>query len=106
MPLVADVSLLARLLAHFGDLGMAIDGSEEAIDVDLAEAPRGRDMLLGREVLIADHDDAVPVEGRADAIECCVVDAGREVDAENLGAQRPRDRPDFHLGVSHRHVSR
>ena len=106
VPLVADVLLLVGFLADLGDLRVTVDGREEPVDVDVAEAARGGHVLLGREVLIADHDHAALVESRPDAVECLVVDTGREVDAEYLGSQRSRDRPNIHLHVSHRHVSR
>ena len=82
------------------------DGSEEPVDVDLAEAASGREVLLGGEILIANHGDAVLEERSPDSFERLVVDTGREVDAEDLGSQRPRDRPDLHLRTAHRHISK
>ena len=105
MPPAADVLLLVGFLSHLGDLGMAVDGGEEPVDVDRAESARDCEVLLGSEVLIADDDDAVLEECSPDSGERLVVDPRREVDAEDFDSQRSRDRPDLHPHVSHRHVS-
>ena len=59
VPAAADVGLLLRLLAHLGDFRIAVNGGEEPIDVDRRPAARELDMLLGRERLVAEEDDAM-----------------------------------------------
>src|SRR5580692_5832985 len=63
MPAIADIALLLRLLAHLGDHRMTGHCYEEAIYVDRAKALGEPDMLLGRQSLITEEDDAVFAKG-------------------------------------------
>jgi hypothetical protein len=58
---------------------------EEAIDVDRCPAPRELQMLLGREPLLAEEDDAVLDEGRLNLVPLTVAH-GFEIDAQHFGA--------------------
>jgi len=59
MPPIADILALLRFLAHLGDRRIAGDGGEEPVDVDAAEAPGKAEVLLRRQLLVAEENDAV-----------------------------------------------
>src|SRR6516225_9513840 len=61
MPAAADVGGLRWLLPHFRNLRVARNGLEKAVDVDSAHRFGKRDVLRGRQILIAEEDDAVLV---------------------------------------------
>ena len=93
VPAAADVGLLVRLLAHLGDHRIAVDRFEEAVDVDRAPALGEGDVLLGRDVLVAEEDDAIAVEGVAHFDKLFVAQAPSEIDTVDLGTQRRRGLP-------------
>ena len=64
VPAAADIGCLLRLLAHLGDLRIAVDRGEEAVDVDRRQARGEGDMLLRRQRLVAEEDDAVSPKAR------------------------------------------
>jgi len=86
VPAAADVARLLRLLPDLGDHWIAGDGGEKAVDVNRRKPLGKRDMLLRRELLVAEKDDAVLPEGAADLGENSVVDRPGEIDATYLGA--------------------
>lgn len=86
MPLAADVVLLIRLLAHLRDLGVSVHLLEEAVDVDVSPAAREGYVLLGRQRLVAEKDDAVVVIGPADLGELRVAELATQIHAVDLGA--------------------
>src|SRR5262249_41568715 len=75
---------LLRLLAHLGDHRIAGYMRKETIDVDRTEALGDRDVLLRREVLVAEEHDAVFAEGVADLAEHLIRQRRREIDAADL----------------------
>jgi hypothetical protein len=84
VPAAADVGLLLGLFAHLGDLGIALHRGEEAVDVDRRPAPGELDMLLGRELLVAEEDDAMLGEGVLYLAPLPIAHR-RHVDVEQLG---------------------
>ena len=85
VPAAAYIGLLLGLLAHLGDLRIALHRLEEAVHVDGRPAPREFEMLLGRELLIAEEDHAVFGEGVLDLVPLPVAQR-LQIDAEDLGA--------------------
>jgi hypothetical protein len=75
----------------------------EDIELDLAEAARERDLLRGRDPLIAEKDDAVFVVGVLDLSEHVVAQRLRKVHAADFRAQDGRGWNDLH---AHRHRPR
>jgi hypothetical protein len=100
VPAAADIGLLLGLLAHFGDLGMALHGLEEAVDVDRRPAARELEVLLGRELLVAEEDDAMLGEGRLHLIPLAIAHR-LDIDAQNLGAAATRELLHLDRFVSH-----
>ena len=84
MPTAPDVVLVVRVLPHLGDERMAVDGPEEAVDVDVAPLSREGDVPLGRQVLLAEEDHPVGVKGVADLGELLVIHFRSEVGPEDL----------------------
>jgi hypothetical protein len=80
---------------------VACDGREEAVDVDRAEAAGEGDLLLRCDLLVAEEDHAVVVEGLADLGEMRLVHRLGEVHSEHLGAQRAGDGGDLDAAVAH-----
>jgi len=101
VPAATDVGLLLRLLPDFGDLRMAGHGLEEAVDVDLPEPLGEGDVLLGRQRLVAEEDDAVFVQRAAQFVDARLVERFGEIDAEDFGAQRAGRRRDVETMVAH-----
>ena len=66
VPAAANIGELILFLPHLRDLRILAIGGEEAVDVDLAPAPRERNMLLGRQLLVAKEDHPIVGEGLAD----------------------------------------
>src|SRR5689334_8102939 len=58
------------------------------MDLELAEAAAERNVLLGRELLVAEVDDFVLVEELDDLAEHRIVDGPGQIDAENFDAER------------------
>ena len=100
VPEIADVLLALGLLAHFGDLRIARDGREEPVDVDRRPTLRELDMLLGRQLLVAEEDHAVLHEGLLDFVPLPIAHR-LEVDAGNLRAAATRELADFDRLVRH-----
>jgi len=59
MPRAADVAFLIGFLQHRRDLGVGIDGLEELVDIDLRKPFRERDVVIWREILIAEEQHAM-----------------------------------------------
>ena len=59
MPTFPKGPLLIGLLQHHRDLRMVGNVGKEAVDVDGANALRECDLLIGRNVLIANHYDSM-----------------------------------------------
>jgi hypothetical protein len=55
---------------------------------EAAEAGAKRDLLLGRHLLVAQHDHRALVQDVADSCKGRVVDAGADIDALHLRAER------------------
>src|SRR5689334_10444694 len=70
------------------------------VDLELAEAAAERDVLLGRELLVAEVNDFVLVEELDDLAEHRVADFLRQVDAEDFDAQGGAGTLDFKHGGS------
>ena len=98
MPAAADVGGLVGFFEHFGDLGMSVDGVEETVDVDVAEATGERLVLVGCEVLISEEQDAV-LGPRVDELRRLVVGQLVEGDVGHVGAEGIGDRGDLHLPI-------
>src|SRR5258706_9329069 len=80
------------------DLGMAGQVVLQRLhDVQVAEAARERDLLLGRNVYVAEHQDAVPRPGPLDLGECGRIHWAREVGTDHLGAKLPLNGTDRQL---------
>ena len=92
MPAIADIALLLRLLAHFRDHRKARHGSEEAIDVDVAEAAGESDVLLRRQLLVAEEHNPILAQSSPDHGQLGLVGGCREIDPGDLGADRARER--------------
>src|SRR5580700_9309803 len=71
------------------DLRAAWDAPALAEDVEFnfAEAAGEGDLLLGRDVLVAEEDDAVVVVGTLDGREGCGFERAGEIDAADFGAE-------------------
>ena len=105
MPGGADIVLLMGFLADFGDLGMAVHGAEEAVDIDRAPDPGEGDMLLGRQRLAAKEDDAVPVKGAADVRDLGRRQGPRQIDAVNFGADGGRQLAHLYCIEGHQKIT-
>ena len=66
---------------------MLVHPLHEGMMVDVAEALGEGDLLLGRDLLVAEEDDEMLEPGRLDLLERLVIDLG-EVDAADLGSER------------------
>jgi hypothetical protein len=100
VPAAADVGLLLGLLAHLGDLRIARHRLEEPVDVDRRPAPREFHVLLGRELLVTEEDDAMLGEGRLNLVPLAIAHR-LDVDAQNLGAAAAGELADLYRFVSH-----
>lgn len=88
MPGLADGDLLVRFLEDEGDLRVAVDVGEEAVDVDRAETPGEGFLFFRQDVLVADGDDRVVDEGLADGVELSGVgDVGTEQFGPNAAGE-------------------
>jgi hypothetical protein len=95
MPLLAGVlggRRLAVLLRDVGDqqqlgiVGMAV-ARQVVVPVELAEAAAEGDVLLARDLLVAEQKDAALQERAMDLIELGVAERLGEIDALDLGAE-------------------
>ena len=66
VPAAADIGFLFGFLADLGDLRVAFDGAEEAIDVDRAEFTGEIDVLLRGQRLIPEEHHTMFGQRRAD----------------------------------------
>lgn len=83
-----------RLLAHLGDHWIARDRREEAVDVDRPEAFGEGDVLLRRQLLIAEEHDSVLPQDATGLGDGRARDRARQIDAGDLAADIPRNRRD------------
>src|SRR5258707_9196395 len=74
----------------------------EDVELDLAKTAGEGNLSWGRDVLIAEEDDAVIIVGPLDRSERLVVDGSGQIDTADLGAERGagRDNLDRHRRVS------
>jgi hypothetical protein len=103
MPQPAEIDPLVFELDDRGDLREAVDALDERVFDRLAETPRQREQASGRQFLIAKENDEVVEPGLADRRDGLGVELLREIDAENLGADRPRQRADVEPLPGHGH---
>src|SRR5208283_3427516 len=104
-PAIADVLALLRLLAHLGDHRVTGHRREKAVDVDAAKALREPQMLLRRQLLIAEKDNAVLAKGAADLGKYRLGQRRRQIDPADLGAERAGEGPHLDMVVIHGKVS-
>jgi hypothetical protein len=102
VPAAADVGLLLLLLAHLGDFRIARRRHEELVDVDRSPAARERDVLLGRQLLVAKEDHAFVVEDAAKLVPLVIAEVLRQIDAEHFGAAAAGEFPHGDRFVCHR----
>src|SRR5215471_3326169 len=95
MPLLAGVlggRLLAVFLRDVGDqqqlgiVGMAV-ARQVVVPIELAETAAEGDVLLARDLLVAEQQDAALQEGAVDLVELGVAEGLGEVDALDLSAE-------------------
>ena len=79
----------------FGVVGVALD---ERVRVELAEPAPERDLLVGGEVLIAEHEDVVFDERGADRGEGGGIDRCGEIEPADLGTEHAGDRQQVEWG--------
>src|SRR4029077_8082378 len=97
---------VAAALRPFPDLGnhwITGHGREEAVEVDTAKTLGKGEMLLGRQLLVAEEDDAMLAESTADFGQHPLWRRLRQVDARYLGAECRRKR--LHPDIVIRHGS-
>ena len=87
--------------SHFRNLRVARNGLEKAVDVDSAHRFGKRDVLRGRQILIAEEDDAVLVQCLSNFSRALGIRRIRQIDAEQFGAERTRCRANLKSRVSH-----
>jgi hypothetical protein len=83
-------------LAHLDDLGEPLDSLHERVLDRLAHGARERHELRRIELLLAEENDLVLEERLPYLLDGRVL---RQVDAEQLGAERARDAPDFYCST-------
>ena len=73
---------------------------QRIVPVELAEAAAEGDVLLARDLLVAEQQDAALEEGAMDLVELGVAERLGEIDALDFGAERVGQRPhgDGHTG--------
>src|SRR5262245_31625936 len=103
MPSATNVVLLLGLLAHLSDHGIAIDRSEEPIDVNLTPVASKSQVLLRCQVLLAKEDDPIVVIGVAHLSKLLVAEPRGKIHPVDLGPERARDR--LHLNSAVMQVS-
>ena len=102
MPNSTDVDRCRFLLEDFQNLGMTGQRLVVRMDVELAEAPTERRVLLWRHVLVPEEDDEVVQQRLVDLGEGIVVQGPGKIDAANLGAQGTGNRGYF--DATDRHI--
>src|SRR5207237_10684830 len=90
MPQPAEIDPLAFELDDRRDLGEAVDALDERVLDRLAEMPRQAEQFGRRQVLVAKEDHDMVEPGLADRRDGIVVELLREIDAEDLRADRSR----------------
>ena len=80
---------------------MTVHALDEIMHLQLAEAAAEGDVLLRSEALAAKENHAVLDQRLADFAEYAVVEFLRQVDAGDLGAERPRNRVNLDRAVGH-----
>ena len=101
VPAATDIAGLLRLLADLGDRRIIGHMRKEAVDVDRPKALGHRNVLLRREVLVAEEHDAVFAERAADLAERLVADRLPEIDAADLRTDIGRRRHDLDVLIVH-----
>jgi hypothetical protein len=86
MPVLADIGRAARLAPHHEDLGIVAHADIVGMDEDLAEAAGEGLVARHVELLVAEEDDAMLVQGIADLSHGAVVEIQARVDAGDPGA--------------------
>ncbi len=66
VPVTSNIFFLIGFFSYFRDHGIVFDGFEKAVDVDLSPAICKGYVLLWREVLISEENDAVVQKDLAD----------------------------------------
>lgn len=94
VPGFADGLFLVFFFEDGGDFGVAIDGFEEAVDVDGAEAAGECEMVFGAGMLAAQDDDRIFGEGGFDGGEVIIA---ANVGAGDFGAEGTGEWVDVHL---------
>ena len=88
----ADLGFVG-LLQHGDDVGIIIHMLDIGHAAEPAEEPAEGQMLLRRQVLVAEEEDEVLDEGAPDLRRRRVAEWRRQIDAGNLRPQRAGDRP-------------
>ena len=83
------------------DFGMAGQAGGEGVNIESAEACAKVEMLLGRDVLVAEKDHDVFVESLANFGKSPVVQGAGQIDPEYLGTKRARYRLHIDILVVH-----
>src|SRR5262249_12788019 len=91
---VPDVLVAAHVLVLLEQqhLGIAVLLGSEGMFLELAEAPRELEVLLGRDVLVPEEDDLVREQRLADPGDRPLVERVAQVDTRELGADRRAER--------------
>src|SRR5262245_11638767 len=102
MPLLARDALGCLVGVYHEDLGMPLElRRRRRMEVQLAEAPPERLVLLDREVLVPEEDDAIVDEGAVDLLERHLVERMREIEAGDLGADMRSQLPHLDVPAAH-----
>src|SRR5580704_15157058 len=101
VPAAAEIARLVFLLTDFEDLLVVGHTLDEFMDLQLAEAAAEGEVLVGGQVLVAEEDHLVVGERVADFADRRVIELLRQVDAGDLGAERPRNPVHRNRAVGH-----
>src|SRR4051794_39804872 len=102
MPEPAEIDLLVLELDDRRDLREAVEPLHERVIDRLAEAAGRMQKLLRRQRLAAKEHHAVFEPGSADGCDGRVTEILRKIDAEDLGAERARERANVERVGFHR----
>jgi hypothetical protein len=91
---IAEIVRVIRFLDDLDDLGVVGQAAEIGVRMRLVPASREGQLLVGREVLVAEIDHAMVKHRPVDRREGGVVETS-DIDALDLGAKRAREREDF-----------
>jgi hypothetical protein len=90
MPDLGERAFLAAVL-NVDDRRVSLEVREDRVDQQGAEALCERDLLVGRQLLVAEDEDMVLEESRADFGDLSFVEI-RDVEVIDLGSERARKR--------------